>query len=142
MLDRLRPAPYCSLGFCVIPAWRLDAGRDGNRRMGDSPGREEGEISSLDDLDSRLKRARGAPSADPGPAMPRSGLAMALRLAAEMVSALIVGGAIGWFLDRWLDTGPWLLLLFLLLGAVAGTLNAYRAAMRISAEDEARSSGD
>ena len=110
--------------------------------MGDPPGRDEDEGPSLDDLDSRLKRARRAPSADPGPAASRSGLATALRLAAEMVSALIVGGAIGWFLDRWLDTRPWLLLVFLLFGAVAGMLNAYRAAMRMSAEDEAHSSGD
>ena len=110
--------------------------------MGDPPGRGEDGGSPPDDLDSRLKRARRAPSADSGPATPRSGLAMAFRLAAEMVSALIVGGAIGWFLDRWLDTTPWLLLFFLLLGAVAGMSNAYRTAMRMSAEGETRSSGD
>jgi ATP synthase protein I len=39
---------------------------------------------------------------------------------------------LGWFLDGWLETRPWLLLLFLLLGAAAGTLNAYRAAMRLT----------
>lgn len=115
--------------------------------MGGPPERDEGGVSSSEDLapedfDGRLKRARGAAPVDPGPAMPRSGPAMAFGLAAEMVSALIVGGAVGWFLDRWFDTWPWLLLLFLLLGAVAGMLNAYRAATRLSAEHEARSSGE
>ena len=57
-------------------------------------------------------------------------MAQALRVALEMASALFVGGAIGWFLDRWLGTRPWLLLVFLLLGVAAGILNAYRAATR------------
>ncbi len=109
--------------------------------MGDPPGRDEDGASPLDDLDGRLRRARAARSVESTPAAPRSGLAAALRLAAEMVSALIVGGAMGWFLDRWLDTKPWFLLVFLLLGAAAGMLNAYRAAMRMSAGHESDSSG-
>ena len=115
--------------------------------MGDPPERGDNvrnseEASSLEDLESRLKRARSAHTVDPHPSVPQSGLATALRLAAEMVSALIVGGAIGWFLDRWLGTKPWLLLVFLLLGAIAGMLNAYRAAMRMSAEHESNSRDD
>ena len=110
--------------------------------MGNPPERDEGEVSPLDDLGSRLKRARGAQPVEPDPTTPRSGLATALRLAAEMISALIVGGGIGWFLDHWLDTRPWLLLVFLLLGAIAGMLNAYRAAMRMSAERESTPSGN
>ena len=105
--------------------------------MGNRPERDDNDgVSSLDDLDSRLKWARGVRPDDPHPQAPQGGLGTALRLAAEMISALIVGGAIGWFLDRWLDTKPWLLLVFLLLGALAGMLNAYRAAMRLSAEPD------
>ena len=115
--------------------------------MGNPPDRENNlrdndEGASLDDLGSRLKRARGVRPDETHPQAPQSGLGTALRLAAEMVSTLIVGGAIGWFLDRWLDTKPWLLLVFLLLGAIAGMLNAYRAAMRMSAEYEANPDGD
>ena len=115
--------------------------------MGNPPDRENNvrdndEGASLDDLGSRLKRARGVRPDESHPQAPQSGLGTALRLAAEMISALIVGGAIGWFLDRWLDTKPWLLLVFLLLGAIAGMLNAYRAAMRMSAEHEANPDGD
>ena len=65
--------------------------------MGNPPERDEGEVSPLDDLGSRLKRARGAQPVEPDPVTPRSGLATALRLAAEMISALIVGGASGGF---------------------------------------------
>ena len=67
-----------------------------------------------------------------GGAAPGMPLGQAMRLAVEMVSALLVGGGLGWFLDGWFETRPWLLVVFLLLGAAAGTLNAYRAAMRLT----------
>lgn len=56
-----------------------------------------------------------------------SGFGQAFRIAAELVSGLIVGLGIGWGLDAWLGTKPWLLILFFLLGAAAGILNVYRA---------------
>jgi len=54
------------------------------------------------------------------------GLAFALRVGVEIVSALIVGVAIGYFLDRWLGTKPWFLLVFFVLGAAAGFMNVFR----------------
>ncbi len=45
-----------------------------------------------------------------------------------MVSAVIVGFIIGWLLDNWLGTNPWLKIVFILLGAAAGMLNVYRLA--------------
>lgn len=115
--------------------------------MGNLPDRENkirdnGEDSSFDDLGSRLKRARGFRPDKSYMQDPQSGLGAALRLAAEMISTLIVGGTIGWFLDWWLDTKPWFLLVFLLFGAIAGMLNAYRAAMRMSVKHEASSTRD
>lgn len=44
----------------------------------------------------------------------------------ELVSALIVGVGIGYMLDRWLGTKPWLLILFFILGSAAGLLNVFR----------------
>ena len=49
-----------------------------------------------------------------------------MRVGLELVSALLVGGAIGWGLDSWLGTKPILLGVFLLLGAAAGMLNVVR----------------
>ncbi len=96
----------------------------------------EGQPPSLKGLDARLRQARqkGRPRDDQVAPVAAPGMALgqAMRLAVEMVSALLVGGGLGWFLDGWLETRPWLLLLFLLLGAAAGTLNAYRAAMRLT----------
>lgn len=44
----------------------------------------------------------------------------------HLVSGPLVGFAIGYGLDCWLDTGPWCKLCFLLLGIAAGFLNVYR----------------
>ena len=44
----------------------------------------------------------------------------------EMVSALVVGMAIGWGLDRWLHTLPLFLIVFVLLGGAAGIANVWR----------------
>lgn len=83
----------------------------------------------LDALGNRLKRMResraGRPEASRG-GDPRSGLNMAMRVGVELVAALIVGGGIGYLLDMWLGTRPWLLVVFFVLGAAAGMLNVYR----------------
>ena len=84
----------------------------------------------LDDLDARLReaKARRAGKKARDDALERgSGLSLALRIGVELVAALAVGVGIGLLLDRWLDTAPWMLLLFFLLGAAAGMLNVYRA---------------
>jgi len=44
----------------------------------------------------------------------------------EVFSALVVGVALGFALDRWLGTWPWLFLVFFFVGAAAGVLNLYR----------------
>ena len=45
----------------------------------------------------------------------------------ELVAALAVGVGVGLLLDRWLETGPWMLIVFFFLGSAAGFLNVYRA---------------
>lgn len=45
---------------------------------------------------------------------------MALSAASRFVSALVVGGVIGWGLDHWLGTKPFGLLILLLAGFVIG----------------------
>lgn len=85
---------------------------------------------SLDDLDTRLRAARERETSKSGgetPQGPAAGIGVGLRIGIEMVSGVAVGAAIGWGLDRWLGTKPWLMVLFFFLGAAAGILNAYRA---------------
>ncbi len=43
-----------------------------------------------------------------------------------MAASVVIGLLIGMGLDRWLGTAPWLALVFLVLGAVAG----FRALLR------------
>ena len=68
------------------------------------------------------------------------GVAQAFRVGAELVSGLIVGVGIGWALDQWLGTTPWLLLVFFFLGAGAGILNVYRGAGLIGAKNDENAS--
>lgn len=42
-------------------------------------------------------------------------------LTAEFLSAILVWSGIGWLLDRWLGTEPWLLVAGIVLGSVLGT---------------------
>ena len=57
-----------------------------------------------------------------------SGFARGMRLSAELVGGVVVGFLIGWLLDRFFGTSPWGLIVFLLLGFVAGVLNVMRSA--------------
>lgn len=58
--------------------------------------------------------------------LPKEGWGMAFRLGTELVVALAVSVFIGWALDQWLETKPWLMILFFFLGSAAGMLNVYR----------------
>lgn len=55
-------------------------------------------------------------------------LGLAMRIGVELISAIAIGMAIGWLLDHWLGTRPWLMILFIFLGGVAGILNVFRMA--------------
>jgi len=52
--------------------------------------------------------------------------ALALELPFTMAGAMFVGAAIGYFLDRWLHTRPWLTLVFGALGFFAGLREVLR----------------
>ncbi len=52
----------------------------------------------------------------------------------HLVSGTLVGGVMGYGLDRWLGTAPWGLLFFLILGIIAGFRNAWRDAKRVMQE--------
>ena len=64
-----------------------------------------------------------------------SNLGQAFKMSTELVSAVAVGTIIGFILDSWFDTKPWLIIIFFFLGAVAGLLNVIRAANRMQRED-------
>lgn len=59
------------------------------------------------------------------------GMAYGLRMASELVGAVIVGGLIGYGLDTWLGTRPWLFLAFFVIGFAAGITNVLRGYQRL-----------
>ncbi len=58
-------------------------------------------------------------------------LARLSTIGVALVAATAIGWAIGYGLDRWLGTGPWLMLAFTLFGIAAGFLNLFRDVGRI-----------
>ena len=59
----------------------------------------------------------------------------AFKLGTELVAAVGVGTIIGFILDSWFGTKPWLIVIFFFLGAAAGMLNVIRAANRMQEKD-------
>ena len=60
----------------------------------------------------------------------KAGIAYAA--AFSLFAAVVSGLIIGWLLDRWLGTKPWLLVLGILLGAAAGFYEFIRATSKLS----------
>ena len=59
----------------------------------------------------------------------------AFKLGTELVAAVGVGTIIGFILDSWFGTKPWLIIIFFFLGSAAGILNVIRAAKQMQKED-------
>lgn len=78
----------------------------------------------------RERRAEGSGRADASNTM--TGWGKGLRLGSEFVAAILVGLAIGWLLDMWLNTTPWLMLVMLMFGFAAGVLNVVRSAAEMN----------
>lgn len=60
----------------------------------------------------------------------------------HMVSGVAVGTVLGWLLDRWLETWPWLTGIFMVVGIVAGFKNVYVDTKKLvqSQKEESRAS--
>jgi len=59
----------------------------------------------------------------------------AFKLGTELVSAVLVGTIIGFILDNWFDTKPWLMIFFFFLGSVAGILNVIKVAKKMQEKE-------
>ena len=95
---------------------------------------EDPDARRLADLEGRLKEARGNQEVrreDPSP----SKLGAAFRLVTELLAAVIVGGGIGWALDRVFGTSPLLLIVMFMLGVAAGMRNVIRTARQMNEQD-------
>ena len=79
------------------------------------------------DLDRRIASARAAEEARTTvSATPAKGYGQGSRVLMELIGAPLGGGVIGWALDHWLGTLPWLMLTFIALAVIVAFRNIYR----------------
>ena len=83
-----------------------------------------------DDLKVRLKIAKKKINPEKDPTS-RSNLGQAFKMSTELVSAVLVGTIIGFILDTWFDTKPWLIIIFFFVGVVEGITNVFRSSKKI-----------
>ena len=62
---------------------------------------------------------------------PKSSMGIAFKMSAELISAVAVGTIIGFILDNWFGTKPWLILIFFFVGVAAGILNVVKTAKKM-----------
>ncbi len=71
-----------------------------------------------------------------GEAPQQSAFGPAFKFAGELIVGVVVGGGLGWALDRQFGTAPWLMIILVVLGFAAGLLNVVRAAQEAQAKNE------
>ena len=55
-------------------------------------------------------------------------LGKAFKISTELVAAVVVGTTLGFILDNWFDTKPWLTIAFFFMGVITGILNVIKSA--------------
>ena len=96
----------------VVP---ISSPGQGSRRLSHDP-------SNDDDLARRIAKAQSDASPRVSKREESSGYAIGM----EFIGAVLAGGLIGWFLDRWLGSAPWAMIVLLGLGFAAGTRNVIK----------------
>jgi ATP synthase protein I len=94
-------------------------------------------------MDAKLRAARAAnpkprPNEPPSNVMSHRQTSGAYRILVDMIAGLLVGGFLGYWIDRWLGWAPYSLVTGLVLGFIAGVNNAWRA-IRAYSKDAAGS---
>ena len=105
------------------------------------PRHDEAGQRRLAELGRRLDETKSRREEPRGPAGSGRAMAIAVRAVTELVVSVLVGGAIGWALDRWLNTSPVLLLIFFVLGFAAGIRNVVRATSRLQGDEDSPHEG-
>jgi ATP synthase protein I len=111
--------------------------KDSGNGSRDRSSPDEAALSArLGSLDQRLSKIRGSRNIETdqhrtegGDSAARaSAMARGFRLSSELIAGVVVGAVIGWGFDRLLSTSPFGLIVFFLLGFVAGVVNVVRSA--------------
>ena len=89
---------------------------------------EPDDLRSLEQRLQEMRRREAVKNQKPAP----TSMGIAFRFTTELVSALVVGGGIGWGLDWLFGTKAIFLVVFFVLGAAAGIRNVMRAAKELN----------
>ena len=90
-------------------------------------------MTESEDFKTRLKIAKSKIKKQSDHNNENRGLFMgnAFKLGTELVAAVGVGTIIGFILDKWFGTKPWLILLFFFVGVIAGIMNVIKSAKKL-----------
>ena len=93
-------------------------------------------MANQDDFKTRLKIAKSKIQKKIVSESEKKGsfLGSAFKLGTELVAAVVVGTIIGFILDSWFDTKPWLIITFFFIGVIAGMLNVIRVAKNMQSK--------
>ena len=80
----------------------------------------------LESLDKRLEKAQAEEARKTARAQGDPNMRAGQLVLSHLVGAPLGGGILGWVLDRWLGTAPWLLLVLMFLGFAVGIMNVLR----------------
>ena len=94
-------------------------------------------MSDLENLKTRLKIAKSKLQKNKSENTDKKGIFLgnAFKLGTELIAAVIVGTIIGFILDSWFGTKPWLIIIFFFLGSAAGMLNVIKTAKLMQKKD-------
>jgi ATP synthase protein I len=99
---------------------------------------ENGEVpklppdARLESLDQRLDRMQQAEAKRTGRAQ---GDRTGWLVVNQLIGGPLGGGIVGWLLDRWLGTAPWLMLTLMFVGFAGGVFNIFRVSSNRAGAD-------
>ena len=87
----------------------------------------------LENLKQKLEKLQSSKT-DKNHRYKKTGAGFGFKISTEIIAALIIGVCIGLLVDNYFNTKPFGLIIFFILGALAGFLNVYRVMRRIERE--------
>jgi ATP synthase protein I len=95
-------------------------------------------MANLNDFKTRLKIAKEklkSSSKNSNNDGNSTSMGSAFKLSTDLVAHVAVGTIIGFILDSWFDTKPWLIIIFFFFGSIAGILNVIKTAKKMQEKE-------
>jgi ATP synthase protein I len=84
----------------------------------------------LESLNERLDRAHRREATKASKAQGDPGFIAGRMVLNQLIGGPLGGGVVGWLLDRWLGTAPWLMLGLMFVGFAGGVVNIFRVSSK------------